>query len=101
MNVVNKEIDRLSSKKNSSIELFEDGILTKSELAYQIYSYLYYLLLSLVCNSNSIRAKVADEAVIRKLIETVNNELLLKKVINNLNFNVSIYSFKSVYFFSE
>lgn len=33
MNLVNKEIDKLNSKKNSSIELFEDGILTKSELA--------------------------------------------------------------------
>lgn len=42
-----------------------------------------------VCNSNSIRAKVADEAVISKLIETVNNELLLKKVINNINKNKS------------
>ncbi len=36
MNVVSKEIDRLSSKKNSSIELFEDGILTKNELAERI-----------------------------------------------------------------
>lgn len=36
MNVVNKEIDRLSSKKNSSIELFEDGILTKNELSQRI-----------------------------------------------------------------
>ncbi|WP_270598954.1 recombinase family protein [Clostridium baratii] len=42
-----------------------------------------------VCNSNSIRAKVADETVISKLIETVNNELLLKKVINNINKNKS------------
>ncbi len=33
MNLVNKEIDKLNSKKNFSIELFEDGILTKSELA--------------------------------------------------------------------
>ncbi len=42
-----------------------------------------------VCNSNSIRAEVADEAVINKLIEIVNNELLLKKVINNINKNKS------------
>lgn len=42
-----------------------------------------------VCNSNSIRAKVADEVVINKLIETINNELLLKKVINNINKNKS------------
>lgn len=40
-----------------------------------------------VCNSNSIRAEVADEVVINKLIKTVNNELLLKKVINNINKN--------------
>lgn len=33
MNLVNKEIDKLNGKKNSSIELFEDGILTKNELA--------------------------------------------------------------------
>ncbi|WP_278308462.1 hypothetical protein [Paraclostridium sordellii] len=33
MNTVNKEIDKLNSKKNSSIELFEDGILTKTEIA--------------------------------------------------------------------
>lgn len=38
-----------------------------------------------VCHSNSIRAEVADEVVINKLIKTVNNELLLKKVINNIN----------------
>lgn len=42
-----------------------------------------------VCNSNSIRAEVADEVVINKLIEIVNNELLLKKVINNINKNKS------------
>ena len=42
-----------------------------------------------VCNSNSVRAEVADEVVINKLIETVNNELLLKKVINNINKNKS------------
>jgi site-specific DNA recombinase len=42
-----------------------------------------------VCNSNSVRADKADELVINKLIETVNNELLLKKVINNINKNKS------------
>ena len=42
-----------------------------------------------VCNSNSIRAEVADEVVINKLIEMVNNKLLLKKVINNINKNKS------------
>ena len=42
-----------------------------------------------MCNSNSVRAEVADEVVINKLIETVNNELLLKKVINNINKNKS------------
>lgn len=42
-----------------------------------------------VCNSNSIRAEVADNVVINKLIETVNNELILKKVINNINKNKS------------
>ena len=42
-----------------------------------------------VCNSNSVKAEVADEVVINKLIETVNNELLLKKVINNINKNKS------------
>lgn len=42
-----------------------------------------------VCNSNSIRAEVADEVVINKLVETVNNELLLKKVISNINKNRS------------
>lgn len=42
-----------------------------------------------VCNSNSIRAEVADEVVTNKIIETVNNELLLKKVINNINKNKS------------
>ena len=42
-----------------------------------------------VCNSNSIRAEVADEVVINKLVETVNNELLLKKVISNINQNRS------------
>lgn len=38
-----------------------------------------------VCNSNSVKAEFADEVVINKLIETINDELLLKKVINNLN----------------
>ncbi|WP_408639066.1 recombinase family protein [Romboutsia faecis] len=42
-----------------------------------------------VCNSNSIRAEVADEVVINKLVDTVNNELLLKKVISNINQNRS------------
>ena len=42
-----------------------------------------------MCNSNSVKAEVADEVVINKLIETVNNELLLKKVINNINKNKS------------
>ena len=42
-----------------------------------------------VCNSNSVRADKADEFVINKLIETVNNESLLKKVINNINKNKS------------
>ena len=32
MNLVNKEIDKLNSKKNSSIELFEDRTLIKIEL---------------------------------------------------------------------
>ena len=36
MNLVNKEIDKLNGKKNSSIELFEDGILTKSELSERV-----------------------------------------------------------------
>ena len=36
MNLVNKEIDKLNGKKNSSIELFEDGILTKNELAERV-----------------------------------------------------------------
>lgn len=40
-------------------------------------------------NSNSVRAEVADEVVINKLIETVNNELLLKKIINSINKNKS------------
>ncbi|MFR1077432.1 MAG: hypothetical protein ACLSEL_13010, partial [Romboutsia timonensis] len=36
MNLVNKEIDKLNGKKSSSIELFEDGILTKNELAERV-----------------------------------------------------------------
>lgn len=36
MNLVNKEIDKLNCKKNSSIELFEDGILTKNELSERV-----------------------------------------------------------------
>lgn len=40
-----------------------------------------------MCNSNSVRSEVADEVVINKLIDTVNNGLLLKKVINNINKN--------------
>ena len=36
MNLVNKETDKLNCKKNSSIELFEDGILTKSELSERV-----------------------------------------------------------------
>nr|UWI50157.1 hypothetical protein NZ312_18890 [Clostridioides difficile] len=39
--------------------------------------------------SNSVKEEVADEVVINKLIETVNNELLLKKVINNISKNKS------------
>ena len=42
-----------------------------------------------VCNSNSVRAEVVDEVVINKLVDTVNNELLLKKVISNVNQNRS------------
>ncbi|XAM45113.1 hypothetical protein TPDSL_16200 [Terrisporobacter petrolearius] len=40
-------------------------------------------------NSNSVRSEVVDEVVMKKLIEAVNNELLLKKVINNVNKNKS------------
>lgn len=36
LDVVNKEIDKFNNKKNKSIELFEDGILTKVELAERI-----------------------------------------------------------------
>ncbi|WP_434794565.1 hypothetical protein [Terrisporobacter petrolearius] len=42
-----------------------------------------------VYNSNSVRSEVVDEVVMKKLIEAVNNELLLKKVINNVNKNKS------------
>lgn len=42
-----------------------------------------------VCNSNSVRAEVVDEVVINKLVDTVNNEPLLKKVISNVNQNRS------------
>ncbi len=42
-----------------------------------------------VCNLNSIKAEVVDEVVVNNLIEIVNNELLLKKVINNINKNKS------------
>ena len=38
-----------------------------------------------VCNSNSVKAEV----IVNNLIEIVNNELLLKKVINNINKNKS------------
>ena len=33
---INKEIEKLTSKKNKNIELFEDGILTKNELAERV-----------------------------------------------------------------
>lgn len=42
-----------------------------------------------VYNLNSVKAEVADEVVIKKLIETVNNELLINNVINNINKNKS------------
>ena len=38
-----------------------------------------------MCNSNSVKVEV----VVNNLIEIVNNELLLKKVINNINKNKS------------
>ncbi len=38
-----------------------------------------------MCNSNSVKAEV----IVNNLIEIVNNELLLKKVINNINKNKS------------
>ena len=44
---------------------------------------------SSVCNSNSVKAEITNEFVINKLIERVNNELLLKRVINNINKNKS------------
>ncbi|HBF5455626.1 TPA: recombinase zinc beta ribbon domain-containing protein [Clostridioides difficile] len=42
-----------------------------------------------VCNSNSVKAEVADEVVINNLIEKVNNEILLKRIIDNINKNKS------------
>lgn len=36
LDIVNKEIDKLNNKKNKSIELFEDGILIKDELAKRV-----------------------------------------------------------------
>ena len=42
-----------------------------------------------VCNSNSIRVEVADEYVLNKIMELINNESILKKVVDNINQNKS------------
>ena len=42
-----------------------------------------------VCNSNSIRVEVADEYVLNKIMEIINNESILKKVVDNINQNKS------------
>ena len=47
--------------------------------------HLLSILGTAVCNSNSVKAEV----IVNNLIEIVNNELLLKKVINNINKNKS------------
>lgn len=42
-----------------------------------------------VCKSNSIRVEVADEYVLNKIMELINNKSILKKVIDNINKNKS------------
>lgn len=42
-----------------------------------------------VCNSNSIRVEVADEYVLNKIMEIINNKSILKKVVDNINQNKS------------
>ena len=42
-----------------------------------------------VCNSNSIRVEVADEYVLNKIMEIINNESILKNVVDNINQNKS------------
>lgn len=42
-----------------------------------------------VCNSNSIRVEVADEYVLNKIMQLINNESILKKVVDNINHNKS------------
>jgi site-specific DNA recombinase len=42
-----------------------------------------------VCNSNSIRVDVADEYVLNKIMELINDESILSKVVDNINKNKS------------
>ncbi len=42
-----------------------------------------------VCNSNSIRVDVADKYVLDKIMELINYEYILRKVIDNINKNKS------------
>lgn len=42
-----------------------------------------------VCNSNSIRVEVADEYVLNKIMEVINDKSILRKVIDNINKNKS------------
>lgn len=42
-----------------------------------------------VCNSNSIRVEVADEYVLNKIMDLINDESILIKVVDNINKNKS------------
>ncbi|MDU6483051.1 recombinase family protein [Paeniclostridium sordellii] len=42
-----------------------------------------------VCNSNSIRVEVADEYVLNKIMTLINDKVILRKVVDNINRNKS------------
>lgn len=42
-----------------------------------------------VCNSNSIRVEVADEYVLNKIMNLINDKVILRKVVDNINRNKS------------
>lgn len=42
-----------------------------------------------VCSSNGIRAEIADEYVLNKIMELINNKPILRKVVDNINRNKS------------
>ncbi|MGL6105026.1 recombinase family protein [Romboutsia sp.] len=42
-----------------------------------------------VCNSNSIRTEIADEYVLGKIMELINDESILSRVVDNINKNKS------------